>query len=248
MGKHSTPVWQALEYHQDRANFDPWWQRALDLILPPRCVGCGLRGTELCDACIAGLRGIGPACPRCSRPSTGGRVCRQCATREPPLRAILAGYPFEGALRAAILALKYRGRTRLAPFLAAALVAPLATRPLEIDLVVPVPLTRARQRARGFNQAELLARPLAASRGWALAPAALTRTRETAQQTRLPARARRSNVAGAFAAPDPATVQHRRILLVDDVCTTGATLEACAAPLLAAGAAGVWGLVVAREV
>ncbi len=230
------------------AGRDPWWQRALDVLLPPRCVGCGARGVELCGTCIAHLQPMGPACPRCSRPALGGRICRRCASRQSPLRAILAACPYEGVLRSAILALKYRGRTRLVPFLAMLLAVPLATRPLEVDLVVPVPLTRARQRARGFNQAELLARPLAQARDWALAPAALARTRETAQQTRLPARARRTNVAGAFAVPDPAAVQGQRILLVDDVCTTGATLEACAVALLEAGAAGVWGLVVAREV
>jgi ComF family protein len=165
-----------------------------------------------------------------------------------PLRAIIAGYPFEGALRAAILALKYRGRTRLLPLLSAALAAPLASRPLDIDLIVPVPLSSGRARSRGFNQAALIARPLAAANSLPLDAGALIRSRETAQQTRLPARERRANVAGAFAVPDPATVRDRRILLIDDVCTTGATLEACAAPLLEAGAAGVWALVVAREV
>ena len=144
--------------------------------------------------------------------------------------------------------MKYGGRTRLVPFLGELLADALVRRPLEVDLVVPVPLTRARIAARGFNQAELLARPLAAARGWTLEPGALVRARETAQQTRLPARARRANVAGAFAVRIPALVRDRRVLLVDDVCTTGATLEACAAPLVAAGAAGVWAIVVAREV
>lgn len=227
---------------------DHWWQRALDIVLPPRCVGCGARGAEVCANCIAGVRPLGPACPRCSRPSVGGRICRRCATRESPLRAMLAAHPFDGAVRAAVLALKYGGRTRLVPFLSAALADALVTRPLEVDLVVPVPLTRARVRARGFNQAELLARPLAEARDWPLHSGALVRARETAQQTRLPARARRANVAGAFTVPDAALVRDRRILLVDDVCTTGATLEACAAPLLEAGAAGVWAIVVAREV
>jgi ComF family protein len=211
-------------------------------------VGCGARGAEVCTACIIEIRSLGPVCPHCSRPSREGRICRQCAGRVTPLRAILAGYPFEGALRAAILALKYRGRTRLLPLLSAALATPLAARPLEIDLIVPVPLSPGRARARGFNQAELIARPLAAANSWPLDAGALVRSRETAQQTRLPARERRANVAGAFAVPDPATVRDRRILLIDDVCTTGATLEACAGPLLEAGAAGVWALVVAREV
>jgi len=181
-------------------------------------------------------------------PSVGGRVCRRCIRSETALRAILARYAFEGTIRAALLAFKYRARTRLAPFLASALDAALITRPLTIDLVVPVPLTAERQRTRGFNQAALLARPLAATQGWVLAQDVVQRVRETRQQTELPARERMRNVLGAFAVSQPEAVEGKRILLVDDVCTTGATLAACAAPLLESGAEGVWGLVVARDI
>ena len=227
---------------------EPWWQGGLDALLPPRCVGCGRRGAEVCERCIEAMRPLGPnVCPRCGMPSAGGRVCRRCVGRETPLRAVLAHYPFEGAIRAAILAFKYRARTRLARFLSSALDAALVTRPLTVDLVVPVPLTRRRQQTRGFNQAELLAAPLAARHGWELAPDALERVRETARQTELPARERLRNVAGAFAVAQPQRLARKRVLLVDDVCTTGATLAACAGPLLEAGAEGVWGIVVARD-
>ena len=228
---------------------DPWWQTGLDLLVPPKCVGCGRRGAEVCAACVADLRPLGPdVCPRCGLPSTEGRVCRRCLGKASPLRAILAGYSFDRTIRAAILAFKYRGRSRLAPFLASALATPLATRPLTIDLVVPVPLSVERSQVRGFNQAELLARPLASAQGWPVAVGALIRTRDTRQQTELPARERIGNVVGAFEVPDPACVAGKRVLLVDDVCTTGATLAACATPLLAAGAAGVWAIAVARDV
>lgn len=180
-------------------------------------------------------------------PSTEGRVCRRCVGRETPLRAVLAEYAFEGTIRAAILAFKYRGRTRLGPFLTEALAAPLRNRPLTIDLVLPVPLSAERQQARGFNQAELLARPLATAHDWPVATDVLARTRETRQQTELPARERLRNLAGAFTLIQPDAVAGKRVLLVDDVCTTGATLAACGAPLLEAGAEGVWGIVVARD-
>lgn len=164
------------------------------------------------------------------------------------MSAVLAAYPFEGVIRSAILALKYRSRTRLVPFLATALAAPLAWRPLAIDTVIPVPLSAGRLRLRGFNQSELLARPLAQARGWAIDPASLIRMRETEQQTRLPARERLKNVAGAFEVVAPNRIEGRRVLLVDDVCTSGATIDACAQPLLRAGAVGVWAIVVALDV
>lgn len=226
----------------------PWWQRALDVVLPPRCVGCGRRGFEVCPQCLSALRPLGPAlCPRCSVPSLGGRVCVRCARQEPILRATLARYPFEGVVRAAILALKYRSRTRLVPFLATALATALEARPLSVDVLVPVPLGPRRLRTRGFNQSELLANGLGVVAGLPIATEALIRRRETAQQTALPARRRRQNVANAFTVVDAEAIAGKRLLLVDDVCTTGATLEACASALQAGGGSGVWAVVVARE-
>lgn len=226
----------------------PWWDRALDLLLPPRCIGCGRRGVDVCQTCIEALRPLGSqVCPRCGVPSLDARVCGRCQSRPPLVRAVLAAYPFEGVIRSATLALKYRGRTRLADFLGSALVEPLATRPLQIDVIVPVPLWPDRRRERGFNHSEILAERVSAATGWAVEPGALVRSRDTRRQTELPARSRWTNVAGAFSAPSPEGIAGRRVLLVDDVCTTGATLEACAAPLVGAGANGVWALIVARD-
>jgi ComF family protein len=162
------------------------------------------------------------------------------------VHTILAAYPYAGVIRSAIQAFKYEGQTRLDDFLARALVHPLSSRPLSVDVVVPVPLSAQRLGSRGFNQAETLARPLAAAAGWPLETSLLLRARDTQPQVELPPQARRRNVEGAFSVPRPDAVAGRRVLLVDDVCTTGATLGACAAPLLDAGAAGVWGLVIAR--
>lgn len=225
-----------------------WWDRGLDVLFPPRCVGCGRRGVDVCSTCLADVQPLGPRiCPRCSRPSIEGRVCPACRTRPRTARAILAGFPFEGVIRAAILALKYRSQTRLADFLGSALLLPLQTRPLEVDVIVPVPLWPARRRERGFNQSELLARRAAHACGWPVDPTALVRLRDTPRQTELPARQRWINVSGAFAVGPHVDVRGRRVLLVDDVCTTGATIEACAKPLVEAGAAGVWALVIARS-
>ena len=227
----------------------PWWQRAMDLLLPPRCVHCGLRGSEICDACLKLMRPLATnVCPRCNAPWVEGRVCRRCAEHPLVMRALIAAFPFEGPARSALLAMKYGGRTRLVRYLVQGLELALERRPLTIDLVIPVPLSSGRLRSRGFNQSELLARPVADHHQWALAPRTLARIRDTPQQTRLPAARRSQNVAEAFAVLDPGGVKGKRILLVDDVATTGATLNACAAALLSAGAEGVWGLVVARDV
>jgi ComF family protein len=115
-------------------------------------------------------------------------------------------------------------------------------------VIVPVPLWPARRRERGFNQSELLARRAARACGWPVDPTALVRLRDTPPQTELPARQRWINVSEAFAVGPQVDVRGRRVLLVDDVCTTGATIEACAMPLIEAGAAGVWALVIARSV
>ncbi len=120
-------------------------------------------------------------------------------------------------------------------------------RPIRADVIVPVPLAEARRRERGFNQAELIARPLGTLRGIPVDPTVLRRSRDTPPQVGLSAARRRENVRDAFAVADPARVADQFVLLVDDVATTGATLRACAEPLKAAGARRVVGLVVARD-
>jgi ComF family protein len=165
----------------------------------------------------------------------------------PSLNAVVAEYAFEGVVRSAIIGLKYRGRRRLVPFLASLLTEALTRRPLTVDLLLPVPMGAARLAERGFNQSELLALATGLNHDIPVATGALIRSRETKQQTRLSAIDRDKNVEGAFAIADASMVEGKRVLLLDDVCTTGATLEACAATLLQAGAAGVWALVAARE-
>ncbi|NOY97766.1 MAG: ComF family protein [Chloroflexi bacterium] len=114
-----------------------------------------------------------------------------------------------------------------------------------VDAVIPVPLGKKRFRERGYNQVGLIAHPLALALGWNYAPRALTRVRETASQVGLSAGERRENVRGAFAA-DVRRVRDRRVLVMDDVATTGATLAACAQALLDGGAREVFALTVAR--
>jgi ComF family protein len=135
----------------------------------------------------------------------------------------------------------------LAPVLARLMAAHLRLRPLSVQAVVPVPLHRARLRQRGYNQAELLARHLGQELGLPVAPGWLERPLPGQPQAHTPSREERwHNTQGAFRATGQVTAA--RVLLVDDVCTTGATLNACAGALKAAGAARVWGLTLAREI
>jgi ComF family protein len=144
-------------------------------------------------------------------------------------------------------AFKYRGATAYAPLLADLCKGALVRRPADADCLVPVPLHPTRLRQRGYNQAALLAAELARTQGLPVVGDALVRTRSTRPQVELSAPQRRSNLRDAFECTTPTAVRGARVLLVDDVTTTGATLRACADALAAAGAARVMGVVVAKE-
>jgi ComF family protein len=169
--------------------------------------------------------------------------CPRCRRRTPLVTLARAIGPYEGTLRAIVHALKYDGRPTLGRHLAARMREAGADVLAGADLIVPVPLHRSRERTRGFNQARELARHL----GLPVADA-LERTRRTPSQADLPAAKRHANVRAAFACRRNANVDGRTIVLVDDVSTTGATLNACAAPLLDAGACEVRALTAARAV
>lgn len=224
-------------------------ERALDLLFPRRCVGCGTEGRFLCSRCLASVTALTPPwCTHCGRPWRDAGLCSNCRVRPQHLAGIRAAFIYEGPLREAILQFKYRGVSAMADELAPLVHAHLIAHPLAFDVIVPVPLANDRRKERGYNQAEELAQRLAKLLQAELAPRALRRIRSTRAQARLTTfQERYANVAGAFRA-DPALVTGRRILVLDDVCTTGATLESCGEALKAGGAATARGLALAREV
>lgn len=222
--------------------------RLLGTLFPPRCVGCGLRGVDLCDGCRKRVPWLGlEVCPWCAAPSRGGHVCRDCARERPLVDGVCAASPFEGVVRTAVHDLKYRRIRSRAEMLADLMLCALDARPLALDVLVPVPLAPGRRRTRGFNQSELIAAALGRRLGVAVAADALERVRETPRQVGRSAVERETNIAGAFVCRAPELVVRQRVGIVDDVMTTGATLTACAEALRMAGARQVYGIVVARE-
>jgi ComF family protein len=157
-------------------------------------------------------------------------------------------FRFEGTVRQAVFSFKYKNVKALAAPLAQLMEEYLQANPLPADALVPVPLHPRRVRQRGYNQSSLLAGELSKLALLPLVEGPLVRLKNTPPQTRTKsAEERQSNVAGAFFCRDQ-RLEGRRILLIDDVCTSGATLNACAAALKAAGVTSVWGLTLAREV
>ena len=214
----------------------------IDVVYPPRCAGCGRRGRWVCAACDTALpRFAPPWCDRCGVPISLG-PCR-CPDLEPDVLQVRSAAGFDGWLRPAILSFKYqeeRARDEhLGDVLAGVLVG-LGT----IDALVPVPLHPTRLRQRGYNQSALLARRAGRALGIPVLDA-VRRLRPTPQQVGLGADARRANVAGAFAAGGE--LSGARLVIVDDVITTGSTLGACAIALRSSGALEVRGASLARE-
>ena len=213
----------------------------LDLLLPPACASCGRSGALMCfqclDACISPSRPV----DRFLAPDAGVVVGES-------LSLALAALAYAGPVRRALAALKYSGAARLAPILART-AAPAMRQLIAVTgpaTLVPVPLHLERRRARGYNQAELLARELA--RGVDLPVVdALVRARPTTKQHRLNRAARLQNLRGAFVMR-PGARAPQIAILVDDIITTTATLEACAVVLRDAGSRAVFGLAAAREV
>lgn len=239
-------------------NAAPFRRAILDFFLPPKCPFCGRRPDSPepegpCSACLSRLKFLrSPRCPCCGvafpSPSDSDHLCAECLTEERPFRRARAVCAYEGLIIEVLSKLKYGGLTRLAKPLGK-LLADYQDPEFslsESDLVVPVPLHPARLRERGFNQSVLLARQVSRRCSIPINFTALHRTRQTQPQTQLSGAERRKNVRGAFEVRKTKEVEGKRILLIDDVFTTGATSQECASALREAGASEVHVLTLAR--
>ncbi|HSN78362.1 MAG TPA: ComF family protein [Anaerolineae bacterium] len=221
--------------------------RLLDLLFPPRCAGCGRAGKLLCLGCQAQVHPVPrPVCIRCGQPVAAPGRCDRCAAGQFHVSALRAAAVYAQPLSRVIHQFKYEGRPELHEPLGQLLAGYWRDHSATVDLVTAVPLHENRLRARGFNQSDLLATVLCRQVGLPLLqPGMLCRARDTEQQMLLKPAERRANVQDAFRWAGP-PLDGSKVLLIDDVATTGSTLEACAAVLLAAGAGKVWALTVAR--
>lgn len=229
------------------------WE-ALDWVFPPVCVGCKTEGERLCPACRDSLVSLKPPlCRICSKPlrlsanmdPSAVNICPDCAEKPPSFEALRSCVRYTGVGREAALSLKFRRNLGLAEVLADIMFRAFVSTHWNIDVVTCVPLSHQRLRQREYNQSAHIAYPLALRMAKPFQPLLLRKTLEIPSQVGLSADARRENVRDAFSL-GVSKMNGEAVLLIDDIATTGATLNACAQALLDGGADRVFCLTFAR--
>ena len=224
-------------------------EKIVDFFFPRRCIGCGKLGDLLCASCSLKLpKLLPPFCQKCGKHESSGVLCPVCWGRHTEIDGIRSVFRFDGTVRQAVHDLKYRSIKSMADCLAAAMADYLKENRMPGKVLVPVPLHPKRLRERGYNQSALLARKLGKLTLMEVTDASLYRTKDSLPQARTTSvDGRRKNVEKAFSCRNT-DLSEKSIILIDDVCTSGATLEACAVALKVAGADSVWGFTLAREI
>lgn len=218
----------------------------VDFLYPPICGGCAKKGARWCKDCRDSIRLIPePKCDICGLPQAEDGTCLSCRQSPPFYKELRSWVVFEGPIRKALHRIKYHQDIGLGDALASEMLQYTNQLDWHIDMVIPVPLGKKRFRERGYNQVGLFAHPLALAKEWKYATRYLKRVRETISQVGLSADERKNNVRSAFVA-DRNKVVGKTVLVVDDVSTTGATLNSCAEALINGGAYEVYALSLAR--
>ncbi len=221
---------------------------AIDWVYPPYCGGCGQFGDRWCKTCKNSTEKLpDEICPICGNPNPANMICARCAEEPPAFVQMRSAVVFKGAVRNAIHRLKYDHDMGLGESLSVHLISLAKDLNWPLDCVCSVPISNAHLTERGYNQSNLLARPLALALQIPFLSQALKRKRETRSQVGLSAKERDINVRDAFWA-NANLVKNKTVVVVDDVTTTGSTIRACASALHEAGALSVYGLTLARAV
>lgn len=220
---------------------------AADWLYPPVCAGCGRGGQRFCSECLTQVKVItGSLCAFCgNKTSAGSSVCPQCSSGTVYFEAAASWAVYGGTLREAIHALKYRQDMGLGEFFSTFLITLVRNRGWNFDLVLPVPISQDRRRERGYNQAELISSPIAFHFQQPHSSKALIRIKDTGTQVDRSKFERDLFLNDAFSA-NPATLKGRKVLLVDDIITTGSTINHCAKALKEAGASEVYAISIAK--
>jgi ComF family protein len=223
---------------------------ALDFLFPQKCVGCGREGALICSDCRNKLPRIGyPVCPKCGRYQSSGIICPDCVDWQNSIDGIRSPFRFEGIIRDSIHLLKYKNLRDISGILSELLFLYLGNNPINFDLIIPVPLHPKKLKDRGYNQSELIARKLSELTHLSADTFSLIRTRYSIPQVKTAGKEDRLHeIKGAYSCIHNNNLKNKSILLIDDVATSGATLDECAKTLKTAGAAEVWGLTAAREI
>ena len=223
------------------------WE-ALDWLYPPNCGGCDRIGSLWCRECSRNTTDIKqPFCPICGNPNLDEKPCLRCLESRPLYSTLRSHTIYKGPIREAIHRLKYRRDVGLGEALSRPMISSLKKLNWSLDIITSVPLGLVRFKERGYNQATLLARPIALCLDKPFSTQALRRTRETRSQVGLTVSERHDNMIDAFWA-DGKLISGKNVLVVDDVATSGATLNACSKALLVAGADKVYCFSLARAV
>jgi competence protein ComFC len=218
----------------------------LDLIFPPECPGCKTIGSRWCAECRDSIQILPePVCQICGEPGISPSICGDCLDYPPAFDSLRSATLFEGKIREALHRLKYNRDIGLGEVLASHLVTEYQKQEWYVDVVVSVPLSQKRLRMRGYNQAEVLARPFAGLIHKPYSNQIIKRVVDTRSQIDLSAEERRKNVSGAFYA-NIMHIDQKSVIIIDDVSTTGSTISECALALKQAGAKKVYALTLAR--
>ncbi|RPJ63192.1 MAG: ComF family protein [Dehalococcoidia bacterium] len=221
----------------------------IDLFFPRECIGCGKIDDFICIQCAKKLsRLVPPLCPKCGKPEASGHLCYECWGKSSNIDNVYSVFVFDGTMRKAVHSLKYHNLRAIAGCLGKYMASYYVANNLNGNILVPVPLHENRVRERGYNQSILLAREISRIVEIPVDAKLIKRTRDCISQARTKnVEERRRNMENAFS-PISDMISGMEIILIDDVCTSGATLEACATVLKKAGASRVTGFTLAREI